>query len=84
LCRACVEVCPERPADLNGIRPLPPVSLDHGRCLAAQGVVCVICVARCPQRALSGEPGGRIHMSVEACTGCGACISACPTEALSV
>jgi ferredoxin-type protein NapF len=83
-CRACVEVCPEGPTDLTGIRPLPPVSLDESRCLAAQGVVCVICVARCPERALSGEPGGRINLSIQACTGCGACISACPTEALSI
>lgn len=83
-CRACVDVCPEAVGGIAGDRPLPPVSVDDARCLAAQGVVCVICVARCPERALSGRPGGRISVAADTCTGCGDCVAACPTAALEI
>lgn len=83
-CRACVEVCPEFVEGDPVARPLPPVDLDSGRCLAAQGVVCVICVARCPERAISGEPGGTVSVTGDRCTGCGACVPACPVDALAV
>lgn len=83
LCRACVEACPEQPPELTG-RGLPAVVLDHEACLASRGVVCVICVARCPERAFAALPGGRVDLRSEACTGCGACVPACPTDALAI
>jgi ferredoxin-type protein NapF len=81
-CQACVEVCPERPDPLPVGRALGPVDLDAGRCLASQGVVCVICVARCPERALSSGSGGHITLDAARCTGCGSCVASCPTDAL--
>ena len=83
-CQRCVEVCPEAPADPFRGRALAPVAVDSSRCLAALGVVCVICVARCPERALAGGASGHIGVNSDACTGCGACIPACPADALAV
>jgi ferredoxin-type protein NapF len=83
-CRACTDVCPEISAPATTNRALPPVAIDATSCLAAQGVVCVICVARCPERALRSHPGGSVVVTAESCSGCGACISACPTNALGI
>ena len=66
------------------VRALPVVELDATACLAARGVVCVICVARCPERAIAGGVGGGIRVDPSACTGCGACLPACPVDALAV
>jgi ferredoxin-type protein NapF len=83
-CRACIEVCPEFAIGKPKGRALPPVELDPGKCLAAQGVVCIICVARCPERAITGRPGGHVSVTAAKCTGCGACVPSCPVGALDV
>ncbi len=84
-CGACVEACPSGSGESVATgRPLPAVALDEERCLAARGVVCVICVARCPERALAGDAGGLVRVATAACTGCGACVASCPTEALAI
>ena len=83
-CGACLDACPEGPAARPGSRGLPPVALDPAGCLAARGVVCVICVARCPERALAAGAGGQISLNSSHCSGCGACVPACPTSALHV
>ena len=51
--------------------------------LAAKGIVCVMCVARCPERAVRAGPSGAVSIEAAACTGCGACIPACPVDALA-
>ena len=83
LCAACVAACPATTTEPAG-RGLPAVALDADLCLAAQGVVCVICVARCPERAIAGGAGGDIRVDAGACTGCGACLPACPVDALTI
>ena len=82
-CRACVDVWPAAPSPLPQARALPAVTLDSGVCLAARGIVCVICVARCPERALQADPAGIVSVAEDACTGCGACLPACPVDALA-
>jgi len=82
-CRACVDVCPVAPSPLPEGRALAAVTLDTGTCLAAKGIVCVMCVARCPERAVRAGPSGAVSIEAAACTGCGACIPACPVDALA-
>jgi ferredoxin-type protein NapF len=57
-------------------------------CLAKRGIVCESCRDACPEAAILFHPrrGGPFLPEVrpEACTGCGACITACPASAIKV
>ncbi len=88
-CGACAEACPEPVFEAARGRH---DAFDHivaigAACLAFQGVVCRSCGDVCPDTAITFEPrlGGPPTPRVEAtrCTGCGACIAACPASAIA-
>ena len=77
-CGACAAACP---VDLDTKPPRPGlgrVRLDRGSCLAWHGVICISCLSRCVYGAIDRDRSGRTMLDAEACTGCGACIAACP------
>ncbi len=47
-------------------------------CLAHQGSACSVCKERCPEDGAIRVDAGRPTVVAERCTGCGACVSACP------
>ncbi|MBS1159432.1 MAG: ferredoxin-type protein NapF [Proteobacteria bacterium] len=57
-------------------------------CLAARNVVCRTCGEACEVGAISFPPrlGGvaRPQLVADACSGCGACLADCPTQAIRV
>lgn len=57
-------------------------------CVETKGVSCRMCEEACDSHALRFRPraGGKHHLIIdpESCTGCGACISLCPVEAISI
>ncbi len=91
-CEVCVEVCEpkalrirseeerERPWSLE-------VQVNHD-CVAQKGVVCQVCGDQCLERVFRFIPrvGGAVQMemTLENCTGCGACIAPCPVNALTM
>lgn len=64
---------------------LPPIryevvpSIREAACAAGQG--CRVCTQVCPHGALRPSDQGRMTLTKAPCTGCGACVSACPREA---
>ncbi len=58
------------------------------KCLTHQNVVCQVCGELCEVQALRFMPRvGHVpepELNIETCTGCGACISPCPVDAISV
>lgn len=87
-CGQCAERCPE------GVFPdSPPTSFPHvvaigADCLALNYVDCQSCRDACVPLAIRFRPrlGGPFvpELQQDACTGCGACLSICPTQALTV
>lgn len=47
-------------------------------CLAHQGTACSVCSERCPEDGAITVTAGRPTVVAERCTGCGACVGACP------
>lgn len=86
-CGNCVEACPTGALDPEQVRHWPWRAIFGTSCLSMNGVTCRICQDACDEDALRFRPrlGGRFDpvLKVEACTGCGACASACPVKAIS-
>ncbi|MBD1388270.1 ferredoxin-type protein NapF [Neiella sp. HB171785] len=89
LCNKCVEACQDDA--LNAANE--PVwrwqlTLNEQACLPFQGVACRSCGEYCADSAIRFQPkiGGQFtpELILEACTGCGACIHPCPTNALQI
>lgn len=87
-CTDCVKVCPENlftPIEQN---PWPLKAKISEKCLSYKNVVCNICKEQCETEAISFTPRvGRVsqpELVTEKCTGCGACIKPCPTQAITV
>lgn len=86
-CGDCATACPEPVFD----RTAPPRARHRvaigSACLTHAGVVCHACGDACPEQAIRFVPrrGGPFLPSLRAaaCTGCGACIARCPTEAIT-
>lgn len=88
-CRACGQACPV-PAifDFSAPRPWDAAAAIGEACLARHGIHCQTCRDICPETAV------RFHLALgrppqpalddQVCTGCGACVAACPGQAIAV
>jgi ferredoxin-type protein NapF len=88
-CGECVRTC--QPAALwqqPGQRPWQLQIEFTGECLAERNVVCHICHESCELEAIHFPLalGGvsRPVLDAAACTGCGACLNDCPTQAIRI
>lgn len=87
-CAACVSACAEPVfAEPEGAAWRLTLSISDG-CLARSGIYCRSCGDACAEGAILFQPrigGGAEVTFVQAdCSGCGACLSACPVDATSL
>ncbi len=83
-CGDCASACQRGALSIAALADWPwRVALGAG-CLSAAEVVCQGCRDACGERAISfAQRGtGAPLIDLERCTGCGACVAACPTASL--
>jgi len=87
-CQQCVTACPEPVFDSSQSSPWSIVANIKDACLTLKGVWCQSCKDACDPRAISFKMAvGQVPrpiINIEACTGCGACVSPCPADAIIV
>ena len=86
-CRACVDVCPESALD-ERFPSWEQTAHIGSECLGPKGVYCKSCGEVCEVGAIRFTfDNGRVpvpEVNTEACNGCGACVSLCPVEAITI
>lgn len=88
-CGACQRACIPKAlrGDPSGAK-LNAVAIIGPDCVALDGVVCRVCGDACEAEAIRFPPrAGGTPLPVvmaERCTGCGACVGACPSKAIGV
>ncbi len=89
-CGVCADVCVPRALvrPSEGARPWPLAPAFAETCLAERGVECRVCGERCETRAIRFRPRPRAvatpALDAARCSGCGACVAACPVLAISM
>ena len=87
-CKKCVEVCPEPVFDSSTELPWTIIATIKDSCLTDKGVWCQSCKDACDPRAISFVMAvGQVPKPIidtNACTGCGACVSPCPSDAIAL
>jgi ferredoxin-type protein NapF len=86
-CQACARACPE-PLFLLDAPPWRLTAVVTDGCLARQRILCQLCRESCEVQAIrfplaSGRTPEPL-VDADACTGCGACVGACPVGAIAV
>ena len=92
-CKTCEVACKQENGSPTGVKLISvegdgPRRIDGSlhfifrarRCLHCEDPECV---AACPDDALAQRPDGIVILHTEECTGCEACIGACPYEAIA-
>lgn len=85
-CGACAEAC--APAAIQPAQEWAYRASVGDTCLSLQGVTCRSCEDHCDESAIRFRlmTGGRSAplIDLETCTGCGACVAPCPSDAITV
>lgn len=85
-CGECAAACDSGAFTTVRDRPWTLSARVADSCLSAHGVVCASCSDLCPVAAIRVPPAARgaAQVDADACTGCGACVGACPVDAIAL
>lgn len=92
-CQACVKACPEAVFRSTDEPAWQQHAVVADSCLTQQGVMCRSCEDSCEPQAISFplRRSDRSHgvlaspvIATDSCTGCGGCVSSCPSLAIKI
>ncbi len=87
LCKPGCTICEHACAERHGQSRLTVAGLVHNQVQITESCrqcrVGAECVESCPEQAIGWHYGGALVVS-DACTGCGACVAACPYDAIQL
>ncbi|PKG75794.1 ferredoxin-type protein NapF [Shewanella sp. GutCb] len=87
-CQRCVDVCPEPLFTDTSAAPWEVTASIQDTCMAYQGIWCQSCKDACDVSAISFTmaigKAPQPNIDVDACTGCGACVAPCPSNAILI
>lgn len=88
-CGDCAAACEAHALDrtVAEAEPWPYRAIVGTDCLTRHGVVCASCRDVCPERAIQFKPALPVaspQVDNARCTGCGACVGACPVTAIAL
>ncbi len=85
-CGECIEACPDQALLPGEDRRMGRAIWHAETCISAVSVTCTACVDACPEgaKAIEAIVTGGIAVHPEACTACGFCVRACPTDPKSL
>lgn len=85
-CGACADSCSDNVFQKNQSEPWNIVAEIGESCFLRRGISCQSCRDACDHEAMSYEMrfgvAGKMTVFEERCTGCGACVSVCPADAI--
>jgi len=84
-CEACANVCPSKILDITCKSDLDVTAeIDIMACMAWHQSLCNSCLDACQSKAIQFLGLSRPSIDTTLCTGCGCCVSICPSEAISM
>ncbi|WP_028025417.1 ferredoxin-type protein NapF [Enterovibrio calviensis] len=87
-CYACAQACPEKLFHSNDQRPWQQAISINENCLAQKNIECRSCHDACDERAIRFQHRlgsvAQPEININDCSGCGACVAPCPTNAISM
>ena len=88
-CGACATSCPRKAFIWDPSRPPWDLHVEiNSRCLTKNNVICNTCVEQCDKEAIviptimAKDKSPRVLR--DSCNGCGACLKACPVQAIEI
>ncbi|MCL1144034.1 ferredoxin-type protein NapF [Shewanella gaetbuli] len=87
-CQKCSDICPEPVFDKAQDTPWQVKANIKDNCLTHNGIWCQSCKDACDPRAITFTMAvGQVpkpQIDINSCTGCGACVSPCPNDAIGM
>lgn len=87
-CGDCARACPTGALDPLRVQDWPWRARVRTNCLSMNGISCRVCQDACEHSAIRFklQLGGRSDpvLDTDACSGCGACVGACPADAVDL
>ena len=85
-CEACALACPENVLSLENLQTSETINakfiISPDTCVAHNGVICFSCKEPCIDDAILFNGMFNPVIDMDLCTGCGYCLSRCPTNAI--